>query len=99
MLEHPNFPSLSPLQTYLTFDPPGHFSPSSVPGPPTDVKLTNVNSTTVHVEWRPPNEKERNGVIRGYHIHVQETKEEVRILNLMETKASHSMPGRLDRYT
>uniref|UniRef100_A0A8D8LUZ9 protein-tyrosine-phosphatase n=1 Tax=Cacopsylla melanoneura TaxID=428564 RepID=A0A8D8LUZ9_9HEMI len=52
-----------------------------VPGPPTDVKLTNVNSTTVHVEWRPPNEKERNGVIRGYHIHVQETKEEGGYLN------------------
>uniref|UniRef100_A0A8D8LSC0 protein-tyrosine-phosphatase n=1 Tax=Cacopsylla melanoneura TaxID=428564 RepID=A0A8D8LSC0_9HEMI len=52
-----------------------------MPGPPTDVKLTNVNSTTVHVEWRPPNEKERNGVIRGYHIHVQETKEEGGYLN------------------
>ncbi|XP_065213567.1 tyrosine-protein phosphatase Lar isoform X3 [Planococcus citri] len=47
-----------------------------VPGPPTDVKAAPVNSTTIFVEWKPPAENERNGIIRQYHIHVQETKHE-----------------------
>ncbi|XP_050531444.1 tyrosine-protein phosphatase Lar isoform X2 [Daktulosphaira vitifoliae] len=47
-----------------------------VPGPPTDVKVQQVNSTTIHVQWRPPSEEQRNGIIRGYHIHVQEAKPE-----------------------
>lgn len=49
-----------------------------VPGDPQDVKVTPVNSTTIHVTWKPPAEKDRHGIIRGYHVHVQEIKEEVR---------------------
>lgn len=49
----------------------------TVPGPPTDVKALPVNSTTIHVQWRPPTEEDRHGIIRGYHIHVQEAKPEV----------------------
>ncbi|XP_050443629.1 tyrosine-protein phosphatase Lar isoform X3 [Adelges cooleyi] len=45
-----------------------------VPGPPTDVKVQPVNSTTIHVQWRPPSEDQRHGIIRGYHIHIQEAK-------------------------
>jgi ribosome recycling factor len=48
-----------------------------VPGPPTDVKVQPVNSSTIHVQWRPPTEEDRHGIIRGYHIHVQEAKPEV----------------------
>jgi receptor-type tyrosine-protein phosphatase F len=48
-----------------------------VPGNPQDVKVTPINSTTIKVEWKPPHPKERNGIIMGYHVHVQETKEEV----------------------
>lgn len=48
-----------------------------MPGPPTDVKVQSVNSTTIHVQWRPPSEEDRHGIIRGYHIHVQEAKPEV----------------------
>ncbi|XP_076161482.1 tyrosine-protein phosphatase Lar isoform X5 [Ptiloglossa arizonensis] len=47
-----------------------------VPGEPQDVKATPINSTAIHVEWKPPKSKEQNGVIRGYHIHVQEVREE-----------------------
>ncbi|XP_061516328.1 tyrosine-protein phosphatase Lar isoform X7 [Anopheles gambiae] len=47
-----------------------------VPGDPQDVKASPVNSTTIYVTWKPPKEKNRNGIIRGYHIHVQEMKEE-----------------------
>ncbi|XP_034180769.1 tyrosine-protein phosphatase Lar isoform X4 [Osmia lignaria lignaria] len=47
-----------------------------VPGDPQDVKATPINSTAIHVEWKPPKSKEQNGVIRGYHIHVQEVREE-----------------------
>lgn len=47
-----------------------------VPGEPQDVKANPVNSTTIHVVWKPPQEKDRNGIIRGYHIHAQETREE-----------------------
>lgn len=50
----------------------------AVPGDPQDVKVTPINSTAIHVEWKPPKSKEQNGVIRGYHIHVQEVREEVR---------------------
>jgi len=49
----------------------------TVPGDPQDVRATSINSTAIRVQWRPPLEKDRNGIIRGYHIHVQETKEEV----------------------
>lgn len=51
-----------------------------MPGDPQDVKVTTINSTSVHVIWKPPHEKDRNGIIRGYHIHVQEVKEEVRLV-------------------
>lgn len=47
-----------------------------VPGQPQDVKVTSINSTSIHVTWKPPPEKEKNGIIRGYHIHVQEFREE-----------------------
>lgn len=47
-----------------------------VPGDPQDVKVTPINSTTIHVTWKPPAEKDRHGIIRGYHVHVQEIKEE-----------------------
>ncbi|XP_059619067.1 tyrosine-protein phosphatase Lar isoform X2 [Phlebotomus argentipes] len=47
-----------------------------VPGDPQDVKAIPLNSTSIHVSWKPPVEKDRNGIIRGYHIHIQELKEE-----------------------
>lgn len=67
---------------YLNFNNDIRFAkrivfPISVPGHPQDVKVRPLNSTAVHVQWKPPAEKNRNGVIRGYHIHVQETKEDV----------------------
>lgn len=49
-----------------------------MPGEPQDVRVNAVNSTTLNVAWKPPMEKQRNGIIMGYHIHLQETKEEVR---------------------
>lgn len=49
-----------------------------MPGEPQDVKVTTINSTAVHVTWKPPQEKEKNGIIRGYHVHVQEIREEVK---------------------
>lgn len=51
----------------------------TVPGEPQDVKVTAINSTSLHVTWKPPSEKEKNGIIRGYHVHVQEVREEVRL--------------------
>ena len=39
-----------------------------VPGEPRRVRLDAVNSTAVHVQWRPPLEREQNGVIRGYQV-------------------------------
>nr|XP_022917798.1 tyrosine-protein phosphatase Lar isoform X3 [Onthophagus taurus] len=47
-----------------------------MPGDPQDVKVAPVNSTTIRVTWKPPLAKDRNGIIHGYHVHVQETKEE-----------------------
>ena len=51
----------------------------SVPGEPRDVKVFPINSTSIQVMWKPPADRERNGVIRGYHVHVQETRDEVMI--------------------
>lgn len=48
-----------------------------MPGEPQEVKVTAINSTSIHVTWKPPPEKEKNGIIRGYHVHVQEVREEV----------------------
>lgn len=50
-----------------------------MPGEPTNVRVSAVNSTTIHVSWKPPSEKDRNGIIRGYHIHVHEVKDEVKV--------------------
>lgn len=50
-----------------------------MPGDPQEVKATPLNSTSIHVTWKPPLEKDRNGIIRGYHIHVQEMRDEVTI--------------------
>ncbi|XP_053606759.1 tyrosine-protein phosphatase Lar isoform X4 [Plodia interpunctella] len=47
-----------------------------VPGEPQDVKVNAINSTSIHVTWKQPHEKEKNGIIRGYHVHVQEIREE-----------------------
>ena len=42
-----------------------------VPGEPTNLKARIVNSSTVEVSWDPPVDKDQNGIIRGYQIHVQ----------------------------
>ncbi|XP_066254214.1 tyrosine-protein phosphatase Lar isoform X6 [Euwallacea similis] len=47
-----------------------------VPGDPQDVKVTPINSTTIKVNWQPPQSKDQHGIILGYHVHVQEIKEE-----------------------
>lgn len=54
----------------------------SVPGQPQDVKVSAINSTSLHVTWKPPPEKEKNGIIRGYHVHVQEIRDEVKFTNI-----------------
>jgi len=41
----------------------------SVPGEPRRLRLEAVNSTALLVQWLPPNDREHNGVIRGYQIH------------------------------
>ncbi|XP_041986315.1 tyrosine-protein phosphatase Lar isoform X2 [Aricia agestis] len=53
-----------------------HEDAIKMPGEPQDVKVTSINSTSIHVTWKPPQEKEKNGIIRGYHVHVQEVREE-----------------------
>jgi hypothetical protein len=43
----------------------------SVPGEPQNVNARPINSSTIEVSWDPPVDKDKNGVIRGYQIHVQ----------------------------
>lgn len=52
-------------------------SERTVPGEPLDVQATPLNSTSIYVSWKPPQEKDQHGIIRGYHIHLQELKDEV----------------------
>ncbi|KAJ8964751.1 hypothetical protein NQ317_008056 [Molorchus minor] len=49
----------------------------TVPGDPQDIKVTPINSTSIRVNWKPPQVHERNGIILGYHVHVQEVKDEL----------------------
>ncbi|KAG0428853.1 hypothetical protein HPB47_024186, partial [Ixodes persulcatus] len=42
------------------------------PGEPRLVKVAALNSTALTVSWKPPSNRDRNGLIRGYQIHVQE---------------------------
>lgn len=39
-----------------------------VPGEPRRVKAEALNSTAINIQWRPPADREHNGVIRGYLI-------------------------------
>ena len=39
-------------------------------GPPTDVNVTALSSTSLLVTWQPPELLERNGIITAYQIHV-----------------------------
>ncbi|XP_076353516.1 tyrosine-protein phosphatase Lar-like isoform X3 [Tachypleus tridentatus] len=43
-----------------------------VPGEPRQVQVKEINSTSLNVKWRLPSIHERNGLIRGFQIHVQE---------------------------
>lgn len=36
------------------------------------MKVAALNSTALTVSWKPPSNRDRNGLIRGYQIHVQE---------------------------
>ena len=42
-----------------------------VPGEPTNLQARIINSSSVEVTWDPPVDKDQNGIIRGYQIHVQ----------------------------
>ncbi|XP_035214536.1 tyrosine-protein phosphatase Lar-like [Stegodyphus dumicola] len=52
-----------------------------VPGMPRDVEVKSLNSTTIAVHWKPPANRDRNGLIRGYQIHVQEMNSEGDLVN------------------
>ena len=55
----------------------------SVPGEPRDVLVRPVNSSTILVEWKPPLDTQRNGIIRAFQIYVQPKKtvrEEQRVM-------------------
>ncbi|KAF8786934.1 Receptor-type tyrosine-protein phosphatase like protein [Argiope bruennichi] len=52
-----------------------------VPGEPRQVKVAPINSTAITVRWKPPANKDRNGLIRGYQIHVQEVTNEGDLVN------------------
>ena len=48
----------------------------TVPGEPRRVKAEAINSTAVKIEWQPPEEKEQNGIIRGYQIYYMKVERE-----------------------
>ncbi|KAK4337061.1 hypothetical protein RND71_043757 [Anisodus tanguticus] len=52
-----------------------------VPGEPRNIQLTAINSTTIKVNWKHPLNKEQNGIIRGYQIHLQELNKEGDLVN------------------
>ncbi|XP_056019779.1 receptor-type tyrosine-protein phosphatase F-like isoform X15 [Ostrea edulis] len=44
-----------------------------VPDEPTKVSAEAINSTAMFVEWRPPEGRGSNGIIRGYYVYYYET--------------------------
>ena len=43
--------------------------PTTVPsGPPTSVVVTVVSTSSLRFDWLPPEVNDRNGIIVGYHI-------------------------------
>ena len=40
---------------------------------PTTIEAHKFNSTSVFLSWRPPLAQYRNGIIQGYHVHVDFT--------------------------
>lgn len=49
------------------------FIPTLAPsGPPEDVSLTIVSSTSIRVSWSPPLTDDHNGIIRLYNINITE---------------------------
>ncbi len=39
-------------------------------GPPRNVLVTPLSSTSISISWGPPSSEEQNGVIRGYQVKV-----------------------------
>ena len=39
--------------------------------PPTNVRAEMVNKTSAHLSWAPPPPQHRNGILKGYQIHVK----------------------------
>ena len=58
----------------------------AVPGEPTNLQARVINSSTVQVSWDPPVDKDQNGIIRGYQIHVQP--KNVVSMNMMKSSLS-----------
>ncbi|XP_076307988.1 tyrosine-protein phosphatase Lar-like isoform X2 [Tachypleus tridentatus] len=46
-----------------------------LPDEPMNVKVEPISSTSLQVQWKRPANKDKNGLIRGYQIHIQEKDE------------------------
>ncbi|XP_078318089.1 receptor-type tyrosine-protein phosphatase delta-like isoform X3 [Crassostrea virginica] len=57
-------PSSQPIRVWTNED---------VPDEPVKVMAEPINSTAMFVEWRPPEGRGRNGIIRGYYVYYYET--------------------------
>nr|XP_018903286.1 PREDICTED: tyrosine-protein phosphatase Lar isoform X3 [Bemisia tabaci] len=71
----------------------------TMPGAPQEVVVNAINSTTIHIRWKPPADKDLNGVIRGYQVHVQEAHESQEGVNTRnESMLFHVMNGTMLEY-
>ena len=57
---------MSPTSNHIAL-----FSPT-VPGEPLNLQAEAINSSTIFVEWRPPQTRNQNGIIRGYQVYYVE---------------------------
>jgi Fibronectin type III domain len=66
----------------------------AVPGEPRKMKVEALNSTAINVQWRPPADREHNGVIRGYlvtYVRMNDREEsigEARVFDVMNGEPS-----------
>jgi netrin-G3 ligand len=66
-------------------DPVAFMTEEDVPGEPRKFKVDILNSTAVSVQWRPPADRDHNGIIRGYMIRY------VTVIDVDEPVGDHSV--------
>ena len=66
-------------------------------GPPTNINIIILSSTSLHIAWQSPNQFERNGMITGYEIQLISGQDEIlQVYNVSGVSLSLQIEGILE---